>query len=160
MNLSQEPPIMNSKNNIWGEWKPHWKKKRKYLLKIHSPPTSMGNLISHPLLRQLRMAVLIWVSSLDVGVQNWTGDSLSQDSKPWAKPWMMVRAGEFYLDEDAAWSSVLPSHRICKDSPSSTSQQSTERNIKNLNVTNLTDLIVLQNTSNRQVTAEVVLPHC
>lgn len=142
------------------------KKKRKYLLKIHSPPTSMGNLISHPLLRQLRMAVLIWVSSLDVGVQNWTGDSLSQDSKPWAKPWMMVRAGEFYLDEDAAWSSVPSSHRICKDSPSYESkdtfmsQQSTEGNVKNLNVTNLTDLIVLQNTSNRQVTAEVVLPHC
>lgn len=40
------------------------------------------------------------------------------------------------------------------------SRQSTEGNVKNLNGTNLTDLIVLQNTSNRQVTAEVVLPHC
>lgn len=28
MNLSQELPIMKSKNNIWGEWKPHWKKKK------------------------------------------------------------------------------------------------------------------------------------
>lgn len=38
-------------------------KKGKYILKMHSPPISMGNHISHHLLQLLRMAILIWMSS-------------------------------------------------------------------------------------------------
>lgn len=107
------PRITSEGNENRTERKP----KRKYLLKIHSSSISMGNLISHQLLKLLRMAVLIWVSSLDIGVQKWVEGSLSQDSKLWAKPWRTVRAWEFYLDKDTAWNPVLPKHRNCKDPP-------------------------------------------
>lgn len=59
--LSQELPIRNSMSNIWGEW--DCTKKGKYLLKIYSPPISMGNPISHCLPKLLRMAILIWMSN-------------------------------------------------------------------------------------------------
>lgn len=153
MNLSQELPITNSMNNIWGEW--NCTEKGKYLLKIHSPPISMGNHISQCLPKLLRVAILSWTPSHK---QRW-GPKLSK-SFPFTGQQSVSKVLHDFQSLRTLLGPVLffqatevsKIHHYMNSKDTSMPLKNTEENTKNVNPVNgLTDL---QNTlpmSNRQL---------
>lgn len=152
-------------NNIWGEW--NCTEKGKYILKMHSPPISMGNHISHHLLKLLRMAILIWMlshrqcwgpklSKSFPFTEQQTEQSLAwlseSENFTWTRTWLKVLV--FQATE------VAKIHHYIKSKDTSMSLKNTEENTKNLKLVNgLTDLRNTLPTCNRQV-QQSRLSHC